>query len=306
MVETVGRGGSSRGGVVLAALCLFGCERKPAAARDDVPAPAPVAAPASVAPTPSVETQVRSLAPVAVVPVAKPMAKTIEVAAGQVEIDGKTSEVAAFAIDRTEVTTDDYAACVAAKKCTPASSRHSDCNWPKRKRRGQHPINCVTVKQAVAYCTRNGQRLPTEAEWQLAAGGPEKRLYPWGDAHPSNLNVDPLPEGPLQPGPARHHLCWEGDRSERGGKYPETTCLVGAFEAGNTPSGIADLAGNVWELTSTLEDAERGEYVTKGGSFVFDPLAGRVQVAVTDSSVAFASETYTDVGFRCASDRAVR
>src|SRR5690349_20861550 len=50
---------------------------------------------------------------------------------------------------------------------------------------------------------------------------------------------------------------------------------VGAFEAGNTPTGIADLAGNVWELTSTREDAARGAHVTTGGSFVFSAREAR-------------------------------
>jgi hypothetical protein len=47
----------------------------------------------------------------------------------------------------------------------------------------------ASVKQAKAYCEWMAQRLPTAAEWQLAAGGTEKRYYPWGASQPSNLWV---------------------------------------------------------------------------------------------------------------------
>lgn len=88
-------------------------------------------------------------------------------------MDGERIDVASFAIDRTEVTTGSYAGCVAEKKCSPASSDDLACNWPKRESMTDHPINCVTVEQAKTYCAQGGQRLPTAAEWQLAAGGPE-------------------------------------------------------------------------------------------------------------------------------------
>jgi iron(II)-dependent oxidoreductase len=188
-----------------------------------------------------------------------------------------------------------------AKKCSPAAQDDLACNWQKRKTKGTHPINCVTVKQAKQYCEQNDQRLPTVAEWQLAAGGPEGRYYPWGAAHPSNMWVTELAESEeYAPGPARHDLCWIGDNTAAGETYPTATCKVGSFPGGNTPSGIADLAGNVAEWTSTTVKQPHGtvEYLVKGGSYKFDPL-GRLHVAVQDSEAFDDEHQACDIGFRC-------
>jgi formylglycine-generating enzyme required for sulfatase activity len=228
-------------------------------------------------------------------------AKVIDVPAGSVTVDDKRTPVSAFAIDRTEVTVEAYARCVTAKNCSPAGQDDIACNWPDRKVKAAHPINCVTVKQAKAYCEWMGQRLPTAAEWQLAAGGPEKRYYPWGASQPSNLWVTELAEGEdYAPGPARHNLCWVGDDTAKGEKYPTSTCKVGSFPAGNTPLGIADLAGNVAEWTSTTKKLAGGHrYSVKGGGYNFDPL-GRLQVAVADETLQDDEHFAPDVGFRCA------
>jgi iron(II)-dependent oxidoreductase len=92
--------------------------------------------------------------------------------------------------------------------------------------------------EAEAYCAWAKRRLPSEAEWELAAGGPEKRPYPWGDA--------PLDE-------TRANLDWRA-----GG------CLdVAALPAGDSPYGCRQMMGNVWEWTAT----EFGPYP----GFVRDP-----------------------------------
>jgi formylglycine-generating enzyme required for sulfatase activity len=227
-------------------------------------------------------------------------AENVRVPAGSVTVDGKPIAVAAFAIGRTEVTTQAYARCVAEKKCSAAGTDDIACNWPKRKTKGDHPINCVTVEQADAYCAYEGERLPTVAEWQLAAGGTEKRTYPWGSTHPSNIQVtEPPAGGTYGPGAARHYLCWSGDGTDREA-YPTWTCPVGSYPAGNTPSGISDLAGNVAEWTSTTVKLPHGpvHHVIKGGGYNFDGL-GRLEVAVEDSATHGSSHQAPDVGFRC-------
>jgi formylglycine-generating enzyme required for sulfatase activity len=167
-------------------------------------------------------------------------------------------------------------------------------------RKATHPINCVTFDQAQQYCATRGARLPTAAEWVLAAGGPEGRTYPWGNALPSNLWLSEPIHGVYAPGPARHNLCWRGDGTD-GETYPTATCPVGSYPAGDTPLGIKDLAGNVWEWTSTSEQLPEGsrEYVVKGGSYELDPL-GPLEVRVSDVETHPAKYRAPTLGFRCA------
>jgi formylglycine-generating enzyme required for sulfatase activity len=68
-------------------------------------------------------------------------------------------------------------------------------------------------------------RLPDEYEWQAAAAGFENREYPWGKWAKDRCNVDETKIGKTSP--------------------------IGIFQKGNTPEGVADLSGNVWEWTST-------------------------------------------------------
>ncbi len=162
--------------------------------------------------------------------------------------------VAAYCIDRTEVTTAAYGKCVKAGKCTAADTNkdYTDvarsmgigrpdehCNFGVAGR-GNHPINCVYSDVAEVYCKAQGLRLPTEEEWEYAARGTDGRIYPWGNAEPSN------------------QLCWDGPGNNLGEGNRKSTCAVASFPAGNSPFGVADMAGNVWEITSStfgIEDS---------------------------------------------------
>lgn len=87
-----------------------------------------------------------------------------------------------FWMDRIEVTNSMYEKCVAAGSCTlPTSVNPYYGQWVYR----DHPMVYVTWFQAEAYCQWAGRRLPTEAEWEKAARGPDGRPYPWGDTPPN-------------------------------------------------------------------------------------------------------------------------
>jgi formylglycine-generating enzyme required for sulfatase activity len=90
----------------------------------------------------------------------------------------------------------------------------------------QHPAGQLTWNDAQAYCTWARLRLPTEAEWEWAARGPDGRLFPWG-------NDDPKGTG----------------RCSRDGLDDayERSSPVGSFPDGASPFGVLDMSGNVWE-----------------------------------------------------------
>lgn len=80
-----------------------------------------------------------------------------------------------YYMDKTEVTTEAYKACVAAKKCVKSGPKYVDFDRPKQ------PITGISWYEANAYCKAQGKHLPTEAEWEKAARGPSGDLYPWGN-----------------------------------------------------------------------------------------------------------------------------
>jgi formylglycine-generating enzyme required for sulfatase activity len=195
--------------------------------------------------------------------------------------------VASFELDLTEVTVALYAECARAGACKPATREiqfpgvtatdrdlyDSECN-DDRSGRQDHPVNCVDWSMADAYCRWAGKRLPTEEEWEYAAcgGSCDEALHDGG-----------------------------GVRSILGAeRWPFTTRVATAWPG---HFGLYDMAGNVWEWTSTTYcpydhpgcgDARR---VIRGGSW---SLVDYLFVRLTDRSPADPSNRVTNVGFRCA------
>jgi formylglycine-generating enzyme required for sulfatase activity len=175
----------------------------------------------------------------------------------------------AYWIDRTQVTNAMFRACVNAGACTynltPATA--PDYYNPLY---DNHPVVYVTWEQAATYCTWEGGRLPTEAEWEKAARGNKNSLYAWGDQIPNGnlVNVN---------------------------NFVGITTAVGLFPRGQSAYGLMDMGGNVREWvsdwyaadyylhspTNNPKGPETGEKkVLKGAAFsdvkVFSRVANRL------------------------------
>ncbi len=188
----------------------------------------------------------------------------------------------AFWMDRTEITNAQYEQCVVAEVCD-VSAHKSD----NRYNGAMQPVVGISWHDAEAYCAWVGGRLPTEAEWEYAARGPESLTYPWGNE--------------WQPGLAN---CWEVDCQD-GYEY---TAPVGSFPAGASWVGALDMAGNVrewvmdWygnypsEQQVNPTGPTSGEYrVLRGGSWA-NPLAFNRCSYRVGYDPGF---RYNNRGFRC-------
>jgi formylglycine-generating enzyme required for sulfatase activity len=188
-----------------------------------------------------------------------------------------------FYIDRTEVTNEQYRACVQAGGCTEPFEM-SAYNDPEKAR---HPVTYITWSQAADYCAWKGMELPTEARWERAARGaaPDERDFPWGAEAASCAR-------------ANYSGCIGG------------TDRVGARPSGASPEGVLDMAGNVWEWVADRYAADYyewgsdedptgpgyGEYrVVRGGAY--DGLAEHIRTANRASRPP--DQASPNVGFRC-------
>jgi formylglycine-generating enzyme required for sulfatase activity len=148
-----------------------------------------------------------------------------------------TVELDPFWLDRTEVTNAKYRRCVADGMCTAPQAPSGMPDDYQNPSQGDHPVVNVNWFQAQAYCSWAGGRLPTEAEWEYAARGPDRPLYPWGesfDCHRGNFDDET----------ERDSYTVTGGQGCDG---HNRTAPVESFPAGATWCGAFDIAGNVWE-----------------------------------------------------------
>jgi eukaryotic-like serine/threonine-protein kinase len=148
-------------------------------------------------------------------------------------------------IDKYEVSTGQYAKCVENGVCKPAGEINNPVlaglEYYTSEEYANYPIINVSWFQARDYCGWVGRRLPSEAEWEKAARGVDGRKYPWGN---EKVNDD------LANFCDKDCTAGHPNPSFNDG-YPETA-PVGSYPKGASPYGIMDMAGNVWEWTSTI------------------------------------------------------
>ena len=143
----------------------------------------------------------------------------------------------AFDIDQTEVTAAAYDDCVESKKCTPAKKGPLCTSGILGKE--NHPINCVSWRQARAFCKWRKQRLPTEAEWEKAARGTDARAHVWGNEWPPPSRISNFADKTAK----KHFPHWQTIKNYND-RYPGTAPVT-AFGPGNNVYGVAQMAGNV-------------------------------------------------------------
>jgi formylglycine-generating enzyme required for sulfatase activity len=160
-------------------------------------------------------------------------------------------------------------------------------DWERQKQYPNRPVVGVRWFEAAAYCSWKGGRLPTEAEWERAARGPDSSRYPWGDKPPldtSRANYNMVVGNPMP---------------------------VGLFPKGNSSEGLCDMLGNVWEWCGDWygpyemrsPENPRGpkdgkEKVLRGGAWKSDPRNVRVSIRVRNEP----SVRGSNIGFRCAGE----
>jgi iron(II)-dependent oxidoreductase len=194
-----------------------------------------------------------------------------------------------FYMDRTEISNSAYATYVAERGIQPPP------HW-----RGplppsgleNHPVTHVSWTEAQGYCAWNGNKtLPTEAQWEKAARGPEALIYPWGNEYNHEaVNVARINTRP-----------------------------VGTLPAGDSPYGLADMTGNVWEWTanwyqpypgSSYQDDKYGTRfkVLRGNSWAsvghYPDESDFMDIVANNSRTTYRlyltpKGRLNDVGFRC-------
>ena len=218
------------------------------------------------------------------------------------ELPQHTLPLATYWIARTPVTVAQFAQFVnATSHKTTAEEQGSSFGWTGSKweeikgahwqkphgpksdvaQKADHPVTAISWHDALAFCQWAGVQLPSEAEWEKAARGTDGRIYPWGNEAPDetrcNFNM-----------------------------HVKDTTPVGHYPTGNTPTGLQDMAGNVWEWTRSLwgteidkpdfgypykaddgreqlDAADSVARVVRGGSWNYDPDLVRAAVRFRDS-----------------------
>ena len=185
-------------------------------------------------------------------------------------------ETVSYAVDVGPVTNARYAAFLHATRAETMPEYFDNPDYDQ----GNQPVVGISASDAEAYAawlsaqTGRTYRLPTEEEWEKAARGGKVTIYPWGDTSPAE----------------------EKNANYKGNGSFTAPSPVGSFDNGKNEWGLVDMAGNVWEFTSSShsKDPATTMRIVKGGSW----MDGPAELRISNSRDVDGSKGYPDVGFR--------
>ncbi len=202
------------------------------------------------------------------------------------DVSGKVVKIDSFLIDKYPVTNEQYYNFLTNSGYRPADTLQYLRHWQSgiyKKGQEKYPVVYLSYEDMKAYAKWSEKRLPTQAEWQLAAQGTDKRTWPWGNefhgAYCNNSFDRPTP--------------------------------VDAFTKGQSPYGVFDMVGNIWQMTNDMY-FNGTNYLTiiRGGSY-YKPesswwyIQGGPQSLDKTQILLLVSPGFdrcSTVGFRCVKD----
>ena len=203
-----------------------------------------------------------------------------------------TLAVGPFYIDRFPVTNARYAAYLAATGYRPKDPNRWLARWNGSRvppaAIADAPVTHVSLRESRLFCSWAGARLPHSWEWQYAAQRLDGRLYPWGATKNASNELPAFRHGMADPGPER----------------------VGAHSPqGDSPFGVSDMVGSVWQYTDEFRDDHTRAVILRGGSNYrpsgskwYFPNAPELDVHNKYFLFDDAYERAGTIGFRCVVD----
>ncbi len=193
----------------------------------------------------------------------------------------------AYWIDKYEVTKAQYALCVEAKACDDpiGENSYTRAGYYSDSQYANYPVVSIDWRRANAYCEWVGGSLPTEAQWEKAARGPDGNKYPWGNEDPTCAK-------------ANYSECGVGDTTEVG-SYPEGASVYGAMDmAGNVREWVTDWYGpyDTNQSNNPTGPIAGISHVNRGGSWNLSYWL----IRSTNRYYNIPNFTHDDNGFRCA------
>jgi len=202
------------------------------------------------------------------------------------EVNGNIVKIDSFLIDKYPVTNAQYYEFLINSGYRPADTTRYLRHWQSgmfKQGQDKYPVVYVSYEDIMAYTKWAEKRLPTQAEWQLAAQGLDKRKWPWGD---------------------EFHGTYCNNSFDR-------PTPVDAFSKGQSPYGAIDMVGNVWQMTNDMYFNGTNYFtIIRGGSYykpesIWWYIQGGPQSLDKTQILLMVSPGFDrspTVGFRCVKD----